>query len=427
MPTACWPDARASAWSTRRPSEEIAEAGTVVDQKLAERIAQVRPAHGPHQARSSRSEIEYLSADGEEDFTIAQANARARRELSLRGGSRLGAARPRILDRDRSTGSTTWMSRRSRSFRVATALIPFLEHDDANRALMGANMQRQAVPLLRPDAPIVGTGMEYQAARDSGQVVVARESGTRGRAWTGGDRRDAGRRGRGARSTRCTSSAARTRTPASTSGRSCTMGDSGDAGARSSPTPPRPRTANWPWARTCSWRSCRWEGGNFEDAILAQRAAGARGRLHLDPHREVRDRGARHQAGAGGDHARHPERRRGQPGGPGRARHHPRRRGGAAERHSRRQDHAERRDRTLSAEERLLRAIFGEKAREVKDTSAARAARRARQGHRCQGVPPREQRRAAGRGQPDGARARSPRSARSARATRWPAATATRA
>jgi DNA-directed RNA polymerase subunit beta len=61
---------------------------------------------------------------------------------------------------------------------VSTALIPFLEHDDANRALMGSNMQRQAVPLLRPDAPIVGTGMEYLAARDSGQVVVAKKPGT---------------------------------------------------------------------------------------------------------------------------------------------------------------------------------------------------------------------------------------------------------
>jgi DNA-directed RNA polymerase subunit beta (EC 2.7.7.6) len=60
---------------------------------------------------------------------------------------------------------------------VSTALIPFLEHDDANRALMGSNMQRQAVPLLRPDAPIVGTGMEYVAARDSGQVVVAKADG----------------------------------------------------------------------------------------------------------------------------------------------------------------------------------------------------------------------------------------------------------
>ncbi|MCB0088046.1 MAG: DNA-directed RNA polymerase subunit beta, partial [Caldilineaceae bacterium] len=60
---------------------------------------------------------------------------------------------------------------------VSAALIPFLEHDDANRALMGSNMQRQAVPLVRPDAPIVGTGMEYQAAVDSGQVLIARNPG----------------------------------------------------------------------------------------------------------------------------------------------------------------------------------------------------------------------------------------------------------
>jgi len=60
---------------------------------------------------------------------------------------------------------------------VATALIPFLENDDANRALMGSNMQRQAVPLLTTDSPIVGTGMEYKAAKDSGIAVVAKNSG----------------------------------------------------------------------------------------------------------------------------------------------------------------------------------------------------------------------------------------------------------
>ena len=60
---------------------------------------------------------------------------------------------------------------------VATALIPFLEHDDANRALMGANMQRQAVPLIKSDAPLVGTGMEYRAAVDAGDVVVAEKAG----------------------------------------------------------------------------------------------------------------------------------------------------------------------------------------------------------------------------------------------------------
>ena len=60
---------------------------------------------------------------------------------------------------------------------IVTGLIPFLEHDDANRALMGSNMQRQGVPLLKPEAPLVGTGLEARAARDSGAVVVAHEDG----------------------------------------------------------------------------------------------------------------------------------------------------------------------------------------------------------------------------------------------------------
>ena len=65
---------------------------------------------------------------------------------------------------------------------VATAMIPFLENDDANRALMGSNMQRQAVPLLNPQVPVVGTGMEYKAAHDSGMVVLsqARRRGQEG-------------------------------------------------------------------------------------------------------------------------------------------------------------------------------------------------------------------------------------------------------
>src|ERR1017187_7816279 len=60
---------------------------------------------------------------------------------------------------------------------VATAMIPFLEHDDANRALMGSNMQRQSVPLLRSESPLVGTGMEYRAATDAGDVIVATKAG----------------------------------------------------------------------------------------------------------------------------------------------------------------------------------------------------------------------------------------------------------
>ena len=88
---------------------------------------------------------------------------------------------------------------------VATALIPFLEHDDANRALMGSNMQRQAVPLLRPDPPLIGTGMERRAASDTGDVVAV-ERGRRGHVrGRRGDRR------RQDRARVCTSSCAPTR------------------------------------------------------------------------------------------------------------------------------------------------------------------------------------------------------------------------
>ena len=71
---------------------------------------------------------------------------------------------------------------------VATSLIPFLEHDDANRALMGSNMQRQAVPLLRPERPLVGTGLETQVARDSGMVPITRVNGDRHFCRCHGDR-----------------------------------------------------------------------------------------------------------------------------------------------------------------------------------------------------------------------------------------------
>ena len=121
-------------------------------------------------------QIEYLPADEEEQHVVAQANARLDDEghfLDERVPSRFRdqfpEARPDQIEyMDVSPKQVV---------SVATALIPFLEHDDANRALMGSNMQRQAVPLLEPEAPIVGTGMEERAARDSGQVVVATRAG----------------------------------------------------------------------------------------------------------------------------------------------------------------------------------------------------------------------------------------------------------
>ncbi|MBZ0168923.1 DNA-directed RNA polymerase subunit beta [Candidatus Methylomirabilis lanthanidiphila] len=121
-------------------------------------------------------EIEYLTADEEEKYTIAQANAeldgRGRftsDRISARTGGNFVTTPPANVD---------YMDVAPKQLvGVSTSLVPFLEHDDANRALMGANMQRQAVPLLRPEAPIVGTGMEHPAARDSGTVLVARRGG----------------------------------------------------------------------------------------------------------------------------------------------------------------------------------------------------------------------------------------------------------
>src|SRR4051812_39301913 len=122
-------------------------------------------------------EIVYLAADEEEEHHVAQANSRLDDEghfmderVPARFRDAFPEARPNQIEyMDVSPKQVV---------SVATALIPFLEHDDANRALMGSNMQRQAVPLLEPEAPIVGTGMEGRAALDSGQVVVAKRSGT---------------------------------------------------------------------------------------------------------------------------------------------------------------------------------------------------------------------------------------------------------
>jgi DNA-directed RNA polymerase subunit beta len=121
-------------------------------------------------------ETRYLPADEEDRFIIAQANVVlnedgtfAQERVSVRHGERFTSEAPERIDFvDVSP---------KQAVSVAGALIPFLEHDDANRALMGSNMQRQAVPLIQPQAPLVGTGMEVQAARDSGQVILSRVDG----------------------------------------------------------------------------------------------------------------------------------------------------------------------------------------------------------------------------------------------------------
>jgi DNA-directed RNA polymerase subunit beta len=154
----------------------IARAGTTIDEKLWTAIKDNKVA-GVRVRPVVSKEIEYLAADEEEKFYIAQANA------PLDESQHFVEERVMVRYRDefrvQPREDVDYMDVSPKQIvSVATAMIPFLEHDDANRALMGSNMMRQSVPLLQPEAPVVGTGVEYRAAFDSQQVVVARAGGT---------------------------------------------------------------------------------------------------------------------------------------------------------------------------------------------------------------------------------------------------------
>ncbi|GAA2886972.1 DNA-directed RNA polymerase subunit beta [Pseudonocardia halophobica] len=122
-------------------------------------------------------QIDYLTADEEDRFVIAQANAPLNADGSFTEDRVLVRRKGGEVDLIPPTGVEYIDVSPRQMVSVATALIPFLEHDDANRALMGANMQRQSVPLLRSEAPLVGTGMELRAAVDAGDVVVTEKAG----------------------------------------------------------------------------------------------------------------------------------------------------------------------------------------------------------------------------------------------------------
>ncbi len=153
----------------------IAREGTEVTSGLAAKLAKLPPTTIAVRSFVSK-EVVYLSADEEERYVIAQANEPlddrdhfVHGKLEARFGHRFITAAPeQVAFIDLSPKQIV---------SVATSLIPFLEHDDANRALMGSNMQRQAVPLLRPEVALVATGMERQAALDSGQVIFAKDDG----------------------------------------------------------------------------------------------------------------------------------------------------------------------------------------------------------------------------------------------------------
>ncbi|MCD9625756.1 DNA-directed RNA polymerase subunit beta [Rhabdothermincola salaria] len=146
-------------------------------------------------------DILYLAADEEEEYVVAQANAPLNPDGTFKADRVLVRRSPQAatlgdlklqLERDVFFGATTEISSvppaevqlmdvsPKQIVSVATALIPFLEHDDANRALMGANMQRQAVPLLRAEAPYIGTGIESRAARDAADMILAEDDGVVG-------------------------------------------------------------------------------------------------------------------------------------------------------------------------------------------------------------------------------------------------------
>jgi len=153
----------------------LVEAGTTISPQLATELSHL----SPRQIKVTpfvSDEIVYLSADKEDEFIIAQATAQLDQNqqfvgnrVEARWGERYFLEAPDKIElMDVSPKQIV---------SVATSLIPFLEHNDANRALMGANMQRQAVPLLRPEAPLVATGMEKEVAKYSGQVLFAKNTG----------------------------------------------------------------------------------------------------------------------------------------------------------------------------------------------------------------------------------------------------------
>src|SRR5574339_795090 len=157
-----------------KSGEVLFKSGETIDAKMMKRIAKTGTPVSVVPFISDQ--FDYLSADAEDKFVIAQANAPltdnkefVRERVSCRYHSGFIFSVPESIDyMDVAPHQVVGIS---------AALIPFLEHDDANRALMGSNMQAQAVPLIRPEIPLVSTGMEYNAALDSGQVVVAEADG----------------------------------------------------------------------------------------------------------------------------------------------------------------------------------------------------------------------------------------------------------
>ena len=342
----------------------VAPRGTKIDEKLVATLKK----HADNGKVSIEPwvtmEVDYLTADEEEKFVIAQANAPlsddghflSNRVLARYNGNFVQEPSSRVDYMDISPRQTV---------SVPAALIPFLEHDDVNRALMGANMQRQAVPLLRPQSPIVGTGIERQVAVDSGQVVVSPADGevtsVTARQITVVDDDGVEHEMRLRKFVRSNQGTCINQRP---------IVNKGDRVAKGQPLADSSSTEDGELAlgQNILVAFMTWEGGNFEDAILISERVVREDlftSIHIEKHEvEARDTKlgpeeiTRDIPNVGEEGLRHLDERGiihiGAEVGPGDilvGKITPK---GETE---------------LTAEEKLLRAIFGEKAREVKDTS----------------------------------------------------------
>ncbi|HEX6036018.1 MAG TPA: DNA-directed RNA polymerase subunit beta, partial [Anaerolineales bacterium] len=344
-----------------KSGEVLFKSGEVIDAKMMKRIA--KTGNPVSIVPYVSDQFDYLSADAEDKYVIAQANAPltenkefVRDRVSCRYHSGFIFSTPDAVDyMDVAPHQVVGIS---------AALIPFLEHDDANRALMGSNMQAQAVPLVRPEIPLVSTGMEYHAALDSGQVVVAEADGevtsVTGNTITvkerGGVRTYQLRKYQRSNQSTCID-----QRPAVVKGQKIKKGD---IIADSSST----ESGQLALGQNVVVAFLSWEGGNFEDAILISERLVQEDRftsVHIEKYEvEARDTKlgpeeiTRDIPNVGEDAIKDLDEngiiRIGAEVGPndilvGKI--------------------TPKGEKELTPEERLLRAIFGEKSRDVKDTS----------------------------------------------------------
>jgi DNA-directed RNA polymerase subunit beta len=344
-------------------SEELLfKSGTEIDSKTAKRLARLDGEIAIIPFVSD--EIVYLSADAEDKYTIAQANSTltekkefSRERISCRYHSGFMFSNAESLDfMDVAPHQVVGIS---------AALIPFLEHDDANRALMGSNMMAQAVPLVRPEVPLVSTGMERHAAIDSGQVVVAEADGevvsVTGSTITVKEKRSGNRVYQLRKYQRSNQSTCIDQRPSVVKGQ---LIKAGDIIADSSSTD----NGQLALGQNVVIAFLSWEGGNFEDAILLSERLVQEDRftsVHIEKYEvEARDTKlgpeeiTRDIPNVGDDAIKDLDEngiiRIGAEVGPndilvGKI--------------------TPKGEKELTPEERLLRAIFGEKSRDVKDTS----------------------------------------------------------